>query len=466
MRRFLLAVVTLLAVGPAWANDITLPDYERVVLENGAVLLLSEKHEVPLIGLRAEVRGGSIADPDGKGGVAELLAAVMQKGAGDRNAVVFASASANVGGRLSVSADVDSISVAAEFLSRDAELMLELVSDVLQRPALAADELEKEQARTIGLIKAAKDGDPNALMPHYASAFIFGDHPYGRPTTGSESSLATITRDDLLKYYADNFGGDRLIISVVGDFDAEAMKARLTAEFGGWKAAAASLEDIPVPSKAPGGRVLLIDKPGATQSYFWFGNVGVALDYPRRAELNLANTVFGARFTSMLVTELRVNAGLTYSAGSVVDQRTQPGPVTVRSFTETSTTVAAIDLAISVLRRLQDKGLDDDMMNSARNYIMGQFPPRLETASSLAGMLAFLELNGLDRSYVDEYGSELQAAAAESVALAISEVYPQADDLVFVIIGDADTIRDEVAKYGEVTEMSITEPSFRAPPAD
>ncbi len=466
MRHFLLTVAALLIAGPAWSQDITLPDYERIVLENGTVLLLSEKHEVPLIGLRAEVRGGSVADPEGKAGVAELLAAVMQKGAGNRDAAEFASASANVGGRLSVSADVDSTSVAAEFLSRDAELMLALVSDVLQRPTLAADELEKEQTRAIGLIKAAKDGDPNALMPHYANAFIFGDHPYGRPTTGSESSLANITRDDVLEYYTNNFGGDRLIISVVGDFDAAAMKARLAAEFGRWGPAAAALEDIPAPPKAPGGRVLLIDKPGATQSYFWFGNVGVALSYPRRAELSLANTVFGARFTSMLVTELRVNAGLTYRARSVVDQRTQPGPVTVRSFTETSTTVEAIDLAISVLRRLQDKGLDDDMMISARNYIMGQFPPRLETASSLAGMLAFLELNGLDRSYIDDYGSELQAAAAESVALAISEVYPQPDDLVFVIIGDAATIRDQVAKYGEVTEMSITEPRFRVPPAD
>lgn len=466
MRRALLIVMALLTSGPAWSDDITLPDYERVVLENGAVLLLSEKHEVPLIGLRAEVRGGSVADPVGKAGVAELLAAVMQKGAGDRDAVAFASATANVGGRLTVGADVDSTSIAAEFLSRDAELMIELVSDILKKPTLAADELEKEQTRAVGLIKAAKDGDPNALMSDYANAFIFGDHPYGRPTAGSESSLANISRDDLLEYYSDNFGGDRLIISVVGDFDTAAMKARLTAEFGNWEPAAGTLMEIPPPAKAAGGRVLLIDKPGATQSYFWFGNVGVALGYPRRAELNLANTVFGARFTSMLVTELRVKAGLTYSARSVVDQRSQPGPVTVRSFTETSTTVEAIDLAISVLRRLQDKGLDDDMMASARNYIMGQFPPRLETASSLAGMLAFLELNGLDRSYIDDYGSELQAAAAESVALAISEVYPQPDDLVLVIIGDADAIRDQVTKYGEVTEMSITEPSFRVPPAD
>lgn len=466
MKRAIFLAITLVMTGTAWARDFVLPDYERVVLENGTVLLLSEKHEVPLIGLRAEVRGGSVADPEGKAGVAELLAAVMQKGAGERSASEFASAAANVGGRLSVSADIDATSVAAEFLSRDVELMIELVSDVLQRPTLAADELAKERARTIGLIKAAKDGDPSALMSNYANGFIFGDHPYGRPSSGSESSLEEITRDDLTAFYEQNFGGDRLIISVVGDFDAAAMRARLTAEFGGWEAAAGAVTDVAAPAKAAGGRVLLIDKPGATQSYFWFGNVGVALDYPRRAELNLANTVFGARFTSMLVTELRVNAGLTYSARSVVDQRSQPGAVTVRSFTETSTTIEAIDLAVSVLRRLQDKGLDDDMMLSARNYIMGQFPPRLETASALARMLAFLELNGLGRAYIDEYGAELQAAAAESVALAISEVYPAPEDLVFVIIGDADRIREAVAKYGEVTEMSITEPSFRVPSSD
>ncbi len=188
----------------------------------------------------------------------------------------------------------------------------------------------------------------------------------------------------------------------------------------------------------PGPRVLLVDKPGATQTYFWFGDKGVAIDYPQRAELNLANTVFGGRFTSMLVTELRVNTGLTYSARSTIDRRSQPGSVMIKSFTETGTTVEAIDLAISVLGRLLDGGLDDAMMASARNYIMGQFPPSLETGSAVASMLAFLEQHGLDRRYIDGYGAALAAATEESVAKSIAEVYPDRDSLVFVIIGDAD----------------------------
>lgn len=459
--RFAPCIMLFLISGTAWPADVTLPDYERVELENGTVLMLSEKHDVPLIGLRAVVRGGSVTDTADKSGLTELLAAVLQKGAGDRSAAEFAAATAGVGGRLSVSADVESVAVAAEFLSRDTELMLELVADVLLRPALAEDEFIKERDRAIGLIRAAKDADPNRLLPYYANGFLFGDHPYGSPTIGSESSLADVEHSDLVEHYENLFGGDRLIIAVVGDFDLAALKARLTAVFGAWAPAAGEPEDIRVPDTAPGPRVLLVDKPGATQTYFWFGDTGVAIDYPRRAELDLANTVFGGRFTSMLVTELRVNAGLTYNARSTIDRRSRPGSVMIRSYTETSTTIETIDLAISVLARLHNHGLDDDMMTSARNYIMGQFPPSLETGSAVASMLAFLEQHGLGRPYVDEYGAALAAATPESIAESIAEVYPDPESLVFVVIGDAERIRDDLAKYGPVTEMSITEPRFR-----
>ena len=91
MRCALFMALSLLA-GLAWAADVALPDYERVELDNGTVLLLSEKHDVPLIGMRAVIRGGSIADPEGKAGLADLLATVMQKGSGDRSAAEFATA--------------------------------------------------------------------------------------------------------------------------------------------------------------------------------------------------------------------------------------------------------------------------------------------------------------------------------------------------------------------------------------
>jgi predicted Zn-dependent peptidase len=460
MKRVLVFIL-IFFVSSALAQNVTLPEFERVVLDNGTVLLLSEKHDVPLIGLQAIVRGGSVTDPADRAGLAELLATVLQKGAGDRDAAEFAEASARVGGSIYARANVESLSIGAEFLARDAELMIELVSDMLMRPALAEEEFNKERDRSIGLIKSAKDGDPSGLMAPYSNSFIFGEHPYGSPASGSEASLSMMSHDELLAYYADNFGGDRLIVAVVGDFNLEAMKAHLTTLLGGWGPAASPLPVIDTPTPAKGRRVLLVDKPGATQSYFWIGNVGVGVHYANRAELNLANTVFGGRFTSMLMTELRVKSGLTYVAQSGLDRYSESGSVTIRSFTETDKTVEAIDMALEILERLRISGLDNEMIASARNYIMGQFPPTLETASSLAGMLAFLEQNELGRDYIDAYGDALGKATPVTVHNTISEVYPESDDLAFVIIGDAETIRDDIAKYGPVTEMSITEPLFK-----
>lgn len=460
IRRLILVPLLCLSVTSALA-DVSLPQYERVELESGAVLLLSEKHDVPLVGLQAIVRGGAVQDPADKNGLANLLAGMLEKGAGDRGAAAFAEAIDAVGGKLSAAAGLESIQVSADFMAQDAELLIELLADMLRRPKLDAEELAKLRERSVNLIKAAKGADPGNLMPGYGNAFLFGDHPYGNPVGGSEDSLAEITHDDLLAFYENHVGADRLVIAVVGDFNAEAMKSRLTAAFGDWRNAAAEAAVVPAAVKQAGRRVLLVDKPGATQTYFWLGNIGVAVDYPQRAELNLANTVFGGRFTSMLNTELRVKAGLTYSARSVLTRPATPGSAMIRSFTETSTTTEAIDMALDLLGELRDAGIDDEMIVSARNYVMGQFPPRLETATQLAAQLAMLELYGLDIAYVDGYIEALTAADAPGIAAVIADVYPSSDDVALILIGDAAQIRDAVSKYGPLTEMSISETRFR-----
>ena len=459
MNRVLPFIVALLAP-PVFADGVMLPDAERVVLENGTTLILVENHEVPLIGLQAIFRGGAAADPAGKYGLASLFAELLEKGAGDRDAAEFADAVARVGGELSATADVETLAISAEFMKDDAELMVELLADMLQRPRLDAAEFRKLRDRSINLIKAAKGSDPNQLMPSYANAFLFGDHPYGNPVGGSEDSLARLTHSDVRAYHGDALGGDRLIIAASGDFEVAAMRDELAAAFAQWRPATGALRDVPAPSAAEGRRVYLIDKPGATQSYFYLGNVGVSRNFADRASLDLGNTVFGGRFTSMLVTELRTKSGLSYSASSRLTRHSQPGSVFIRSFTETGTTLEAIDVALATLGRFRDSGLDAAMMQSARNYVMGQFPTQLETARQLAGTFALLEASGLGASYINDYGAALASATPESVATVIDSVYPSAEELVFVILGDAEIIRDQVVKYGPVTEISITEPRF------
>ncbi len=451
----------LLTPGAALAQGVMLPEPHHVELENGAVFILHEKHDVPLIGVEAIMRGGAVTDPAGKSGMSSLLAGMLAKGAGERDAATFAEAIDAVGGSLSARAGLESIAISGEFLARDADLMLELLIDMLQSPTLGYTEMKKLRDRQINLIRAAKDSDLRPLTPVYGNAFLFGEHPYGNPIDGTEESLAKISQRELRAYYRDHFGADRLIIAIAGDFDAAAMIEKLSAAFGGWQTAAVPLPEFEAPVPEQGRRVLLVDKPGATQSYFWVGNVGVAVGYPQRAELDIANTLFGGRFTSLLMNELRTKAGLTYGARSVLLRPSRPGSVAITSYTRTETTIAAIDMALGLLAQTREAGFDDAAISSGKNYILGQFPPRLETATQLAGWFAYLEAHGLDASFVNDYGAAVGGADSEAIRSVIDSVYPAADNLVFVILGDAELIREDIAKYGPVTEIAITERRFR-----
>ena len=130
--------------------------------------------------------------------------------------------------------------------------------------------------------------------------------------------------------------------------------------------------------------MLLIDAPESVQSYFWAGNVAVAKSDPRRAALDVTNTLFGGRFTSMLNTELRIRTGLSYGASSHFDRLLQPGHWALSSFTQTDTTIQALDLALATLDKLHESGLDPTMLESGKSYVQGQYPLALETSAQWA----------------------------------------------------------------------------------
>ena len=460
----LLGAAVLVAASASAATGtpggVRLPEFERVTLGNGAELALMPKRDTPLVAMNVVVRGGSLADAPGREGTAALLAELMQKGAGGRDGAQFAEAIENVGGELVIAAGAESLSVGASFLARDLGLMIELASDALLRPRLTAAEFDKVRDRAIQSIAAAKDADPRALVGEYGDAWLFRGHLYGRPVGGSEESLATVTLDDLKRHYEAQVRGDRLIIAVVGDFDVADVRRRLEAAFG---TVGRAQGNAPAATRAPaveGRRVLLVDKPGAAQTYFWLGNVGASRTDPERTAQALVNTVFGGRFTSMLNTELRIKSGLTYGARSNFDRLAEPGAFSITSFTATESTVQALDLALATLDRLHAEGLDSATLESARTYLLGQFPPTIETNGALAGRLSELLLYGLGADDVNEFAARVTAVDALAAKRTIGQAFPVSRNLAIVLVGDAARIREQVGKYGPVTEMKITDPRF------
>ena len=446
---------------PSEVRDaVTLPKATVVALKNGAKLLLVEKREVPLVAFSARVRGGALGDPEGKEGLAALTAELLQKGAGARDAQQFAEAVDSVGGMLSVASGREALNIDGQFMARDTALMVELLSDLLRRPRFEQAELDKTRERMVSELAAEKDGDLRGLIGTYFQAFHFGAHPYGRPVGGSEASLATLKREDVLAYAKAQLGGERLILSVVGDFDTKKLTKQLEAALGDWARAATPAPVAPPTEPVKGRRVLLVDKPDATQTYFWAGNTGISRTDPERVDVNLANTVLGGRFTSLLNTALRVKSGLTYGAGSLVLAQTQSGPFAISSYTKTESTEQAIDMALDVLARYRQEGMDDATLASAKEYVLGQFPPTLETGLQIANKLSELAFYGLDASDVDQFASKVASTDKPRIQAAIQRVMPSREDLTVVLIGKASAIREVARKYGPVTEMRITDPHF------
>jgi predicted Zn-dependent peptidase len=438
-----------------------IPPHQRCTLDNGVKLILLPRHDVPLIAFEAVVRGGARLDPEHRSGLASVTAELFTRGAGRHDAYGFADTVEGAGGSFEAGAQSEALLVHGQFLAHDRELMLELLADALQRAHFEAEELDTVRNRRIEFIKAAKDSEPQSLIGNYARALLFGEHPYGKPITGSEESLALLTREDVWQFYCQQVGADRLTLVFAGDFDPGELRAAVEAAFGHWRAAGSPLPPLEVPERRSGRKVLLVDAPGSAQTYFWIGNVGVSRSYPARAALEITNTAFGGSFGSMLMQALRVRSGLTYSAGSSFRKGSVAAEFAISSFTQTESTGRALDIALQTLDTLKHEGASEAAIDSARSYIIGQYPLGFETAADWAAALAELDFYGLPGSYIDEFAGALRGVDGAASRQVVAGAFPDSEDVDIVLIGDAQRIRAEAARFGALREKPLSAPDFR-----
>ncbi len=467
MKHFCILLSTLTALGlQAIAADnspsLRLPPYTQTSLTNGLTLLLMEQHEVPLVSVSILVQAGSSLDPLGKEGTASLTAELMRRGTKKRSPEQVSEELDFIGAHLDFSASPDFVQGSAEFLKKDAAKALELLADVLRNPKFPGKEVANRVRANIDEIKQAKD-EPQSVLGLYFDAFLFDAHPYGRPASGEEQTLAKIGRSDLAKFHEQWYGPATTTIAVVGDFDTKVMERAILMHFDDWKSKAAPpKEGLPVPAEVRGKKLLLIDKPDATQTFFMIGNVGVSRTDPDRVAIDAANTAFGGRFTSMLNNALRVEAGLTYGARSRFNMSKVPGEFAISTYTKNASTVQAMDMTLDLLKTLHRDGLTPAQLDSVKAYLKGQFPPRIETPDQLASLLTQLSFYGLDEKEVNDRFVQIDALTADDVKSAIRKHFPL-ENLVYVLIGKASEIGDAVKKYAPKMETrSITEPGFRS----
>jgi zinc protease len=251
-------------------------------------------------------------------------------------------------------------------------------------------------------------------------------------------------------FYETRYAPNNAVLALVGDIDAAQAVQRAERYFSGWKRRTVPETKVPEPAAVRGRRILLVDKPDATQSQVRFGNTGIRRADPDYFPMLVGNTVLGGGFTSWLVNEVRVKRGLTYSISSRLEALRAGGSFSVSTASKNASVVETIKLALEQIRRLRGGDLPNEDLDKARSYLAGSYPLGIESPDSLAAEILNVELFGLDPGFINEYQGRVRAVTADAVKRVAARRLPL-DDLALVVVGPAQALRKDLETLGPVT---------------
>jgi len=450
-----LALLLVLAAPALAADELRLPPVTRATFDNGLRVLVVEYHELPLVEFHLIVGAGAAQDPPGKEGLAALTAGTLTRGTGKLSADELARAIDSLGGRISASPGTDGTIVTAEFLSPDFAAGLDLLRQVLLDPAFARDEVRRRRDEQAADIVAALE-NTSAIADKCYAGFLYGSHPYGRPIEGLGTSVPKLGRGDVRDFYERWYRPNDTILVLVGDVAATEATVRLREAFGAWRprADAVAVRAAP-PARLTARRVLLVDKPDATQTQIRLGNVAIARSDPGYVPAIVANTILGGGFTSQLIEELRIKRSLTYSAWSAFVARLTGGDFRLGTFTKTPTTTETLALALSVEGEFRSHAPARERLVKAKTYLRGQFPLRIESPDALAARLGEAEFNALGPEELATYRARVAAVTPEQAAETAAKLMPPPEAVAIVVVGKAAELHDAlVARFGPLETMA------------
>ena len=408
---------------------------QRGSLPNGAQLLVSEQHALPMVVVQLLVDAGSRRDPRGKEGLAALTADVLTEGTKTRSASQISEATDFIGARLDTGADTDYAMLSVTALSKDLDTALGLVTDVLLHPTFPDVEVARRREAALANMQASED-DPGNVAQRAFVRTLFRDEPYGHPTVGTPDAVRKLTRADLVDFYQRHYRPERSIIAVVGDVSTADIEARLQTILQPWsRGSAPPFEYGPA---APGrGESAMIDKP-ISQANIILAQRGVARDNSDYYALTVMNFILGGGgFTSRLLDNIRTKGGLAYSVGSVFSVNKFPGSFQIVMQTKNESANDAIQRTCSELDRIRREPVGDDELSGAKLYLTGSFPMRFDTNAKVGGFLSQVEFYHLGNDYADTYAQRINAVTKEEV-LRVAQQYLHPDQLDLIVVAKLD----------------------------
>jgi zinc protease len=424
-----IAIMIVLALTTPSASAL---EIKRMQLSNGAVLLVSEQHQLPMVTTSIAFDAGSRRDPDGKDGLAALTAESMIEGTKTLSAKDFNEKVDFMGSSIAISPSRDFSIAAFTSLKKYEGDTLHLLAQILQDPGLRDADIQRKQAEQIASIKSSEE-EPNYTANVAFTRMIFGNTPYGHPTTGSSEAVAKLKPDDVRDFYHRYYKLGSAIIGVAGDIKAEEIRAALEKELTG---PLGKVEPQPAPETKtvpPGIHTQLIDR-NVAQANLYMGSYGIARSNPDYFKLQVMNYILGGGgFASRLMKVVRSKAGLAYGIGSGFQAGKFPGAFVVALQTKNTNANEAIKLILQQLHEIQQKPVSAAELDSAKRFLIGSFPLKLDRQGEIVGFMLETEIYDLGLDYAERYPKIIGAITAADVqAVALKYLHPDAMDLVAV----------------------------------
>lgn len=426
-------------------RDFRIPETRSFALPNGMRVTLAPYGWLPKVTVQLAVRAGNVNEAADQVWLADLTGDLMMEGTASRTGRELAIDAAGIGGKLDVSVGPDETMIGGDALSEFAPDLIRLVADVARNPSFPASELERLKADRIRQVTIARS-QPQQLTLEKFRALMYPDHAYGRlfPT---EAMLEGYTLEDVRGFYEANIGAARSHLYVSGQFDGAEVEAAIREAFGDWETGPVQVSDVPEPVSE---RVIhLIDRPGAVQSTVY---MGLPVPDPSSHDwvaLQLTNALLGGAFNSRITSNIRETKGYTYSPFSQVSARYRDAYWVESADVTTDVTGPSLKEIFYEIDRLQAEPPSDEELIGIQNFLAGTFVLQNSSPSGIINQLRFLELHGLDPSYLTEYVQNVFAVTPVDVQR-VARDYLDDERMLIVIAGDEAVITEQVRPYGEI----------------
>jgi zinc protease len=418
--------------GPAYAVTV-----ERVTSPKGIEAWLVRDPTIPIISVELAFRGGAASDPAAKTGLARMVAALLDEGAGDLDSRAFQERLNDLAITLHFDSGADYFTGGLKTLALHRDEAFDLLRLSLTKPRFDAEPVERIRSQILTIL-ARNAEDPEYIAARKWYAAMFPGHPYARPTDGTPETVRALTVDDLRAFIGKRLARDNLLIGVAGDITPEVLGPLLDKTFGDLPAHADG-DGVPEVKPATSGGVIVIDRD-IPQSVVVFGEEGVKRDDPDYYAAYVMNYILGGGgFTSRLMEEVREKRGLAYSVYSHLSPMEHTGLIIGGVATENGRLKESLDIIRAEWQRFRDQGATEAELKDAKSFLTGSFPLRLDSTGDIADTLVSIRMGRLGIDYMDRRNALIEAVTLDDIRrVAKRLIKPEA--LTFVVVGRPDGV--------------------------